>query len=492
MLKLTRRHEEPRWRLSRRSSLSKVKGLRVLGIFLVCLGSLVSLQNRSLFFSFLTNNKQEDGLVEDPPLRVFRGVRRLQDEAKYEKRSAPPTVSRECDRWAVLLGTTTTSTADAPPAGLKGWCLVILADETTPMDYITPLQGQSNIIFLSLDDQTKIAGLLLRRQNDLSRKNVGFLFAIAHGAKVVYEFDRDVVLKDHAFGLHQDYVPPFTLTVRYLNDGSSFGNTSSAFNPLPFMGPSVKNIWPRGFPLSEIKESSGFNPVFLSGMLQFGQLSHESIGVIQILADGDPDVDAIYHLTRSLPVVFDSSSNASHLLAPSTAYTPYNAQATAHLYKAFWGLAMPSTVSRRTSDIWRAYASQRIMKDVGIGVMYAPPRVYRETRWRNYIDDLTEESELYLKTGDLLAFLDGWSDSASTLPARIENLWIALYEHRFVELEDVSIIQEWLLALAAVGYQFPSVIGEQETSSHSCIGNGADLLTGPGGTSWTNEGWLKS
>merc|ERR1719449_503298 len=44
----------------------------------------------------------------------------------------------------------------------------------------------------------------------------------------------------------------------------------------------------------------------------------------------------------------------------SDVFAPYNAQATVHLYDAFWALLLPVTVNGRVSDIWRAYLSSKL------------------------------------------------------------------------------------------------------------------------------------
>ena len=63
-----------------------------------------------------------------------------------------------------------------------------------------------------------------------------------------------------------------------------------------------------------------------------------SIGVLQSLADHDPDVDAIYRLVRSTPFSFDreggEQGRREAIVLPKGRYSPYNAQATLH-YKVY-------------------------------------------------------------------------------------------------------------------------------------------------------------
>ncbi len=55
----------------------------------------------------------------------------------------------------------------------------------------------SNIIFLSSDDQKKIGNDFVDSLpwHSFGRKNVGYIYAIANGAKVIWDFDDDNYLK---------------------------------------------------------------------------------------------------------------------------------------------------------------------------------------------------------------------------------------------------------------------------------------------------------
>src|SRR5690606_27368545 len=55
------------------------------------------------------------------------------------------------------------------------------------------------------------------------------------------------------------------------------------------------NIWPRGFPLESIHNSSDF---------QYSTEATLDCPIQQGLADENPDVDAVYRMTSSLPVSF--------------------------------------------------------------------------------------------------------------------------------------------------------------------------------------------
>jgi hypothetical protein len=72
--------------------------------------------------------------------------------------------------------------------------------------------------------------------------------------------------------------------------------------------------WPRGLPLLDIKLNHS------KITLHPTQLAIKSIGIVQSLANQDPDVDAIYRLTRPLP--FDFSPKGLNVVVPKGTYAP--------------------------------------------------------------------------------------------------------------------------------------------------------------------------
>ena len=70
-----------------------------------------------------------------------------------------------------------------------------------------------------------------------------------------------------------------------------------SFNPYPYLGAPSLPCWPRGLPLDMIHQ-----PLTKS----FSNAQREiKFGVLQSLADIQPDVDAIYRLTKETPFVFE-------------------------------------------------------------------------------------------------------------------------------------------------------------------------------------------
>lgn len=112
------------------------------------------------------------------------------------------------------------------------------------------------------------------------------------------------------------------------------GPEATAHNPYGcFGGPA--NVWPRGFPLDAINdEDSTRCDVVAVSENDALEGKARPLGVVQALANHDPDVDAIYRLTfppGGLPFSFEGSTSPPAgedvlKVVPPAAFTPYNAQ----------------------------------------------------------------------------------------------------------------------------------------------------------------------
>lgn len=377
-------------------------------------------------------------LRETPELR-FEGRRRSDFKAL---------VNSSCEQWIVVTSIFQPSAATRKLGEMtrQGWCYVVVADKNGPEDW----HGVEGVIYLTVERQRELHFHIMDHLpwRHFGRKNVGFLFAIANGAKVIYDTDDDNRLKEARIPiLGEDQV--------LWPDDSKSEASPGLLNPYPSFRPSCGHVWPRGFPLDHVLAQQTFNRSARIERLE------RPPAVQQFLADEDPDVDAIFRLTRPLPCNFAGlePGHPSAMAIPPQFFTPYNAQATVHLYEAFWGLLLPVTVHGRVSDIWRAYLTQKLLWDVGQLVTFLPPYVVHDRVAHDYLKDFQSEADLQLKSTALVQFLSQWSSNAPTLLERIEQLWAALYTRGFVELGDVRLAQAWILDLLAVGYEFPKLQG---------------------------------
>lgn len=284
--------------------------------------------------------------------------------------------SLDCTIWAVV------TTISSPTSTIRQLqtlasrnllCLVVIGDRKTPNNYTMG----ANAIYLSPEQQDKLPYRTIRHLpwNHFGRKNVGYLYAIHHRAQQIYDTDDDNELSSGFIPTRSQTKFTTIATAHALtNLYPCFGSKYASSNNYEFS-------WPRGFPLESIKDPRTVTCTAMHST----KLEFESVGVIQSLADNDPDVDAIYRLTRPLPVHFDDEGN--NIIIAEGSFMPYNAQATIHDLRAMWGLLLPITVHGRVSDIWRSYFTQRIMWSAGLKLAMARPWVVQKRNAHNYLGD---------------------------------------------------------------------------------------------------------
>jgi hypothetical protein len=394
-------------------------------------------------------------------------------------------LTTNCKRWAVV---TTTSN---PTKGIKrfldmpSWCLVIVADQDTPLEFMEKFGEQylqekyqqvkdgsqgdrgnlEKIFFLSREKQMEWEkvegsfGAFVRSMpwDHLSRKNVGYVFALLHGAEYIFDFDDDVYVKLDDSGKPHELIPtesdPSEMKLESVN---IIMQGPKVFNHHPIMGASVNQSWARGFPMEHIDNEYTQGKIAYQMDIPFAS-PRKDIGVIQFLVDEYPDIDAMHHVKHPLPTMTFRPENVHPVLVPTHVYAPYNSHATIHTKNALWATLLPTTVPGRISDVWRSYFSQCIFADAGLELIFSPPTVVREYPNQDNIvqDNFHDEQDLYKKSGALIDFLSKWDSIHDNIPERMKQLWIDLYEYGYIELEDVHAVQAWLGTLSQIGYEFP-------------------------------------
>ena len=278
--------------------------------------------------------------------------------------------------------------------------------------------------------------------NMFGRKNIGYLYAIQHGARVIWDFDDDNMLKFWMEGAAPPgapyidaAIPDYTqekMEVREPRD-----HQWPTYNPYPVLGAPTLPSWPRGLPLDDIKEEKCSNATVAATTVD-----PKNIAVLQSLADYEPDVDAIFRFTQPVPLWFKRNQETKPLLVPTRVLTPYNAQATLHFQPSFFGLYLPLSVSGRVTDIWRSFFAQRLFWDAGLQIGFvARPLVVQDRNVHSNVADFEAEIDIYLKCKELIKFLGSWQGSGQSMVERTEELWIALYERMYIDLSDVELIQ---------------------------------------------------
>ena len=298
-----------------------------------------------------------------------------------------------------------------------------------------------NVVFLSVDRQKKLGYQTteLLPFKSYSRKTIGYLYAIEHGAKIIYETDDDNYPYEGNIGFRPEGTGKFLV----------YSTTSPVVNPYEHFGQST--IWPRGYPLENIGDPPHHT---------FVKCGHVKPLIQQGVVNGDPDVDAVFRLTRKdtgVKLDVEFNSKAPPVLLPPGSYAPFNSQNTLFLYDAFWGLMMPPGPAMRVTDIWRAYYDKRLLEEINGYLAFFGPNAYQERNSHSYLDDFMDEKTLYHDAGRFITFLRNWKPTKSDFFNRILELIVACVEEKFLEPIDAHVMKAWLSDLISMGYKVPTL-----------------------------------
>jgi len=210
--------------------------------------------------------------------------------------------------------------------------LIVAGDKKGPARF-----EAEGAVFLDLDAQMATPFELARLGpvGHYTRKNIGYLEAIRRGATCLYETDDDNAplsnwtLREESVNAHGIDAPGWVNAYRCFSEG---------------------RIWPRGFPLDAVVASVAQAPT------PDAIAQPVRAPIQQGLANGSPDVDAVWRLVLDAP--FDFDDGPSVVLAPGS-WCPFNSQSTWWWPVAFPLLYLPSFCSFRMTDIWRASCSIR-------------------------------------------------------------------------------------------------------------------------------------
>lgn len=228
----------------------------------------------------------------------------------------------------------------------------------------------------------------------------------------------------------------------------SNGTPLREVNPYAHFGQAT--IWPRGYPLDKIGSS-------MADM--YDVCEYRTPSIQQGVVNGDPDVDAIFRLTRTntvarLNLTFDST--APPVTLPPGTFCPFNSQNTLYHYSAFWGLLLPTTTTFRVCDIWRGYWAQRLLWETGDQLGFFPPNGFQHRNSHSYLSDALEKKQLYYNSTNLVDMLRNYQCSAtSDFYGCVVELSRKMVTENFWKTDDYSLVTTWLEDLNQIGYTSP-------------------------------------
>jgi hypothetical protein len=303
-------------------------------------------------------------------------------------------------------------------AKLREYRLIVVGDCKTPTEWY-----YDNVIFLSLQEQKNYRNKLsqILPENHYSRKMIGYLRAISLGAEVIIDTDDDnIPLENWGF---PDFYGFFFMTPKECY----FINVYKYFTQ--------QHIWPRGLPLKLINNP---NAVVKDTSLV---KSHAKIGVWQGLANGDPDVDAIYRLTVNGKCWFDDKEP---IILDEGTLSSFNSQNTAFVKELFPLLYLPAYVNFRFTDILRSYVAQPIMWVYGYRLGYLGATVFQERNEHDYLKDFESEIPCYLCIEKVVEIV---RESIRKEYSIKENLYLAyeaLNKNNIVIDKEMEVLEAWL------------------------------------------------
>lgn len=337
-----------------------------------------------------------------------------------------------CVITSILPPTDAVASFDAAPEVDE---VIVIGDRKSP-----PTYSLGRVRFISVADQVTLGWRVLDSlpYNHYCRKIVGYLEAARGGADVIYETDDDnCVIQGRQCDIWRS---ASDREIGPDGDGLRFVNVYRHFTD--------QFIWPRGLPLDLVSQAASPRDV----AQPCGNVHR--IGVWQGLAQGDPDVDAIYRLTVGRECTF--RDEAAVTLARGVA-CPFNSQNTAFLRELLPLMYLPAFVTFRYTDILRSLVAQPVLWAMGYRVCFVSASVFQLRNAHDLMRDFESEVPMYLTTRRAIELVAGAVSSTRGISDNLASAYAALEQGGVVEARERSLLDLWLAdcdrALQAIRYE---------------------------------------
>ena len=302
------------------------------------------------------------------------------------------------------------------------WEFIVIGDTKSPDNF--QLRGCD---FLSVSQQQAGRHTLGRLcpTRSYARKNIGYLEAIARGARVIVETDDDNFPRETFWNPRSPQIACRPVT----HDGwvNVYGYFSDTF------------IYPRGLPLDHARQSPPA-PAALQEM---------ECPLQQGLADANPDVDAVYRMLFPLP--FDFDKDVRSVALTRGAWCPFNSQNTTFFAKIFPLLYLPAHCSFRMTDIWRSFVAQRILHHLGYPILFHNATVWQERNEHSLHRDFCDEIPGYTNNHEIRnALMSLEFEHSSEITLLLEQCYECLIRRGWVGKEEEPLLAAWLTDLKAL------------------------------------------
>ena len=294
---------------------------------------------------------------------------------------------------------------------------IIIGDKKTP-------EYPNKYNFYNLKSQKSLEFSLNKSLplNSYSRKNIGYLVAMQNNSKIILETDDDNFPKNTFF-----YNLELQKKLRLLS-GPKW------INIFKISQKKYKDtIWPRGFPLDEINK---IHKIKISEKLITSPIQ-------QRLCDGNPDVDAIFRLTKKKK--FHTFNKINYALN-NKSLCPFNSQNTLWHEQCFPLMYLPSYCTMRATDIWRGFIALRVLKNYNWNLSFLKSTVIQKRNVHDLLDDFNLEYPVYKDTKILNDILNNvkLSNKKNYMLINFFKCYKRLVDERIFEKKELELVYKWL------------------------------------------------
>ena len=296
--------------------------------------------------------------------------------------------------------------------------VIIVGDNKTPDDY-----KNLNCIYLDILSQKKLFPELseLLPYNHYCRKNLGYLYAIKKGYKIIYETDDDNIPYDNF-----DNILQFNKIQMITEQNNVWINIFKYFT-------NNAHIWPRGLPLSLIKNEPNY----------LFQDTDKTPSIICGLVENDPDVDALFRIICNYQDSIQWDKNKCVLIDNKNVCV-FNTQNTFWLNpELFICLLIPCSVSFRYCDILRGIINNIILKKTNNYMMYSSPNVIQNRNEHNLMDDFKSEYEMYIHNENILNYIEN-NNSITSIKEMLLLIYNNLLINNIITQQDINVLNKWI------------------------------------------------
>jgi len=257
--------------------------------------------------------------------------------------------------------------------------------------------------------------------NSYSRKNIGYLVAMKNKSNIIIETEEEKKTKKT-----KKQKIELKKKIKVLS-GPKWINIFKIFQK--------KNdniIWPRGFPLDEI---NNFHKIKITKKLITSPIQ-------QRLCDGNPDVDAIYRLTKKNK--FHNFKKKNYALN-NKSICPFNSQNTVWHEQCFPIMYLPTYCTMRATDIWRGFIALRILKNYNWNLSFLNSTVIQNRNVHDLLDDFNLEIPVYKNAKILNDTINNvkLSNKKDHMLINFFRCYKQLVDKKILEKKELELVYKW-------------------------------------------------